>query len=471
MRFLRTHIALVMLAVWMLPAQARVEPTHGFDLFSPQEEIQAGRQGAAQVMRQLPVLPEDDPVTKYVQRLGARLAEHAPGEKWPYTFHVVNQKEINAFALPGGPIFVNLGTIQAAGNEAQLAGVLAHEISHVVQRHGTRAASKQMAANIPLALIGGMIGNTALSRAAQLGISFGAGSYLLKNSRQSESEADLLGTDIMYDAGYDPHQMAVFFAKLEEQSGQQGAVAQFLSDHPDPGNRAGAVSQEVATLPTKKYRASSEEFAAIKKQVGGLQPMDADQLAAWQKEHGTLPAADDAAASVLTLDRDGYQISYPANWQVTGDADSTVTIAPQNGVTKAGIVYGATINVYQPGDKSAAFNDAMHALVTSLQRSNPGMHAIGNAEDIRINGISGKSLDLIGPSPEPAPNGEAQRERDWLVAMPRSFTTESAVDSSANSAANSNDNSLLYVIFVAPENDFEELRPVFEQMLKSLKRK
>src|SRR5262249_40362070 len=125
---------------------ARVKPSSGFNMFSAQEEVQAGQQAAGDVRKQLPLLPDSDPVTKYVQRLGAKLVAHAPGEKWPYEFHVVNQKEINAFALPGGPVFVNLGTIQASDNEAQLAGVMAHEISHVVQRHGTRAASKQMAA-------------------------------------------------------------------------------------------------------------------------------------------------------------------------------------------------------------------------------------------------------------------------------------------------------------------------------------
>ena len=155
----------------------------------------------------------------YVQRLGQQLAAHAPGEKWPYTFHVVNQKEINAFALPGGPVFVNVGTIQAADNEAELAGVMAHEISHVVQRHGTRAASKQMAAQLPLAILGGVMGQGALSQMAQMGLSFGVGSYFLKNSRKSESEADLLGTDIMYDTGFNPRAMADFFAKIQEQGG------------------------------------------------------------------------------------------------------------------------------------------------------------------------------------------------------------------------------------------------------------
>src|SRR5690242_13407027 len=155
--------------------QARVTPSSGFDMFSAEEEMQAGKQAAEDARKQLPLLPDSDPVTQYVQQLGKKLVAHAPGEKWPYEFHVVNQKEINAFALPGGPIFVNLGTIQAADNEAQLAGVMAHEISHVVQRHGTRAASKQMMAQLPVALLGGLLGKGALSQAAQLGISFGVG--------------------------------------------------------------------------------------------------------------------------------------------------------------------------------------------------------------------------------------------------------------------------------------------------------
>ena len=152
---------------------ARVKPTSGFDVFSAQEEVQAGKQAAAAAKNQLPLLPDSDPVVQYVQSLGQKLVAHAPGEKWAYEFHVINQKEINAFALPGGPIFVNLGTIQAADNEAQLAGVMAHEISHVVQRHGTRAATKQMATQVPLAILGGIVGKGALVQMAQMGITLG----------------------------------------------------------------------------------------------------------------------------------------------------------------------------------------------------------------------------------------------------------------------------------------------------------
>ena len=229
---------LAILLIWCLALAARVQPSRGFDMFSSQEEVQAGQQASEQVSKQLPVLPDSSPVTQYVERLGTQLAAHAPGEKWRYSFHVVNQKEINAFALPGGPVYVNLGTIQAADNEAELAGVMAHEISHVVQRHGTRAASKQMMAQLPLSILGGLMGSGALSQMAQLGISFGVGSYFLKNSRQAESEADLLGTDIMYDTGFNPHAMADFFEKIEKEGGAGGP--QFLSDHPNPGNRCHA---------------------------------------------------------------------------------------------------------------------------------------------------------------------------------------------------------------------------------------
>src|SRR5947208_15344094 len=198
--------------------------------------------------------------------MGKELCSPAPGQKWPYTFHVVKQKEINAFALPGGPVYINVGTIQAADTEGQLAGVMADETSPVVQRHGTRVASKQMAVQLPLALLGGIMGRGALSQAAQLGISFGVGSYFLKNSRQAETEADLLGTDIMYDTGFDPHAMAQFFTKIEQEGGSR--APQFLSDHPDPGNRVQYVSQEVSTLPPKSFRSDSGEFHNIKQRVG-----------------------------------------------------------------------------------------------------------------------------------------------------------------------------------------------------------
>ncbi len=435
--------------------QARVQPSNGFDLFSAAEEIQAGQQAAANVSRQLPLLPDSDPVVREVQRIGLDLAAHAPGEKWPYNFHVVNQKAINAFALPGGAVFVNLGTIQAADNEAQLAGVMAHEISHVVQRHGTRAASKQMAAQLPLAILGGIMGRGAIAQMAQLGISFGVGSYFLKNSRQAESEADLLGTDIMYDTGYDPRALANFFAKLEKQMGKGSGVEQFFSDHPNPANRVQAVTQEAATLPARdSYRADSADFRLIKERVANAKPMTAEQLAAWQKEHNALGASPAAgitpAAATRSFAHREYQISYPENWQVFGDQNSAVTIAPPNGVTQNAVAYGVMITDYQPEAADASLDQATHELLASLHQANPDLRQIGNDENIRVNGVAGKSVDLIGSSPLKDSSGHTAQERDWLVAL--------KVRSGG----------LLYVVFIAPNDDFGTLRPTFEGILKSL---
>jgi len=436
--------------------EARVEPTHGFDLFSQDEEIQLGKQNAAQVMQQMPMLPDSDPVAQYVQRLGARMTEHAPGYKWPYNFHVVNVKEINAFALPGGAIFVNLGTIQAADNEAQLAGVMAHEISHVVQRHGTRAASKQMAAQLPLSILGGMLGNSTLAQAAQLGISFGFGSYFLKNSRQSESEADLLGTDVMYDTGYEPRQMAVFFEKLEKQmgSGANSMINQFMSDHPSPGNRAQAVSAEVGTLAPRTYFADSPEFRQIRDRVAGLKPLSSEQVAAMQKAGAPQATSSNSgitpSANLKAFTHNEYQISYPENWQVFGDQSSNVTIAPPSGVAQNSVAYGVMIANYQPEDSGASLDTATHELLASLRQSNPDLKQIGHDEVIRVNGASGKSVDLIGSSPIKDAQGKAVEERDWIVTMHR------------------RDGSVLYLIFISPDKDFGSMRPAFEQMLRTL---
>jgi len=458
-RYLAPALAFCLIASPCL--EARVEPTHGFDLFSQDEEIQLGKQNAAEVMKQFPVLPDSDPVVQYVQRLGAKLSNHAPGYKWPYNFHVVNVKDINAFALPGGPIFVNLGTIQAADNEAQLAGVMSHEISHVVQRHGTRAASKQMAAQLPLAILGGFMGNSTLAKAAEMGISFGVGSYFLKNSRQSESEADLLGADVLYDSGYEPRQMAVFFEKLEKQMGSSAnsTISQFLSDHPNPGNRAEAVSAEVKTLLPRTYLADSADFRDIKARVAGMKPLTSEQVAAMQKQESsptaTAPAGIDItpSANLRVFTHTQYLISYPDNWQVFGDENSNVTIAPPSGVSQNAIAYGVMIASYQPENPNTNLDTATHELLASLRQSNPDLKQIGHDETIRVNGLSGKSVDLIGSSPIKDAQGKAIAERDWVVTLPR------------------RDGTLQYLIFICPDKDFGSIRTTFEAMLRTVQLK
>ncbi len=435
--------------------QARFKPSSSSDYFTRDQEIQIGQQTAAEASKKLPLLPDSDPITQYVQQLGAKLVAHAPGEKWPYSFHVVNQKEINAFAIPGGPIYVNLGTIQAADNEAELAGVMAHETSHIVLRHGTRAATRQMQAQLPLQILGALIGNSStLAQLTQMGINFGLGSYFLRNSRTAENEADLMGTDIMYDTGYDPKQMAEFFRKLEAQG---NAGIQFLSDHPNPGNRVQAVNHEVSTLPPKDLVENSPEFTRIRQLAMARHPLTAEQIQAGQGvtqglPTGAISASIPAPSSTFqSLSYPAFEIGYPSNWKAYGDPSSSVTIAPEDGVTQNAVAYGVMIDEFQP-ESDMSLDAATHQLIANLRQSNPGLRTVGNDEGIRVNGVLGRSQEMIGTSPIKQGNQAAQ-ERDWLV------TTQRA------------DGNVIYLVFIAPDTDFSKLRPTFEQMLRSFKLK
>jgi predicted Zn-dependent protease len=447
-------IALFLVSIMAAPQllEARVQPTHGFDLFSADQELQEGKQAADETNKQLPMLSDSDPVTKYVQQLGAKLAANAPGEKWPYNFHVVNQKEINAFALPGGPVYVNLGTIQAADNESQLAGVMAHEISHIVQRHSTRMATKQMEAQVPLQILAGFLGRGLGGQLAALGIQFAAGSYFLKNSRQAEREADLLGTDIMYDTGYDPHAMAQFFEKIKQQ--YPSSAPQFLSDHPDPGNRIQYVSAEVNMLAPKRWISGGTEFAQVHQRALGMKAYTADQIAAMQKQSGTaqgISAAEtEPSSSFRQFQHSAYSIQYPENWQLSGDANSAVTIAPPSGVTQNGVAYGVIIDGFQP-ESVSSLDAATHELVARLRQGNPQLKQVGNDQDIKVNGVAAKSVDLLGVSPLQDANGKPERERDWLVALP-------ATDGQQ----------VLYAVFVAPDDQSGKAHATFESMLRTL---
>jgi len=224
--FSRSAIILLVLAV-ALPAWAEQRtvspelPDPGRPSMSRDKQQQLGLKTAAEVYKQMPVLPDSSPVTQYIQQLGKKLVAVIPPDRsWPYQFHVIQQTDINAFALPGGPIFINIGTINAADNEAQLAGVMAHEMSHVYMQHSAKQAPKQEWANI-LGALGGLLGGAA-GDLAQMGIQFGAGTLLMKYSRGDEAQADAVGAIIMYKAGYDPRAMAEFFQKIEKVAGNGG---------------------------------------------------------------------------------------------------------------------------------------------------------------------------------------------------------------------------------------------------------
>lgn len=269
---MRTFTILLALSVPLRAQLQELKP--GFNLFSPQQDIQMGKEAAAEVEKTQPVVKNEE-LTAYITKVGARLAKSKRAGTFPFTFVAINDKSINAFALPGGPIFVHTGLIATLDNESQLAGVLAHEMSHVYLRHGTNQVTKANLLQLGAALAGSAVGEeTMWSKLGQLGIGLGAQSVLLKYSRNAEHDADLNGARIMNDVGYDPVQMAQFFTKLEAQGQKDNSkLANFLADHPTPGNRVTYVQEQNKYLPKTKY--SETDPAAlprIKSIVAALPP-------------------------------------------------------------------------------------------------------------------------------------------------------------------------------------------------------
>ncbi|HEX5410637.1 MAG TPA: M48 family metallopeptidase [Terriglobia bacterium] len=271
-----TTLALLVLSPVLLLAVEGLNFRPGFNLFSLAQDVEVGEQASQEAGKQLPLI-HDSQVTAYVSSLGKRLARIAPNQsgetKYAWTFNVVNSSEINAFALPGGFIYVNRGAIAAAQSEAQIAGVLAHEEGHVVMRHGTHQASEMVLAQAPLSILAGLLGQSSslASQLAQLGLTFGVNSILLRNSRSAESQADAVGTYVLYRAGYDPYALAQFFGILQQKYPQQ--TIQFFSDHPSPGNRIQNVKEEIPRLgPKKDWKTDSPEFVAVKQRLERMPP-------------------------------------------------------------------------------------------------------------------------------------------------------------------------------------------------------
>jgi predicted Zn-dependent protease len=242
----------------------------GFNVYSKDQDVELGKAAAQEVRKQVEIVNNQE-LQSYISRLGHRLSSVPQAEDYPYTFTLVNDSSINAFALPGGPVFVHIGLLKAADNEAQLVGVLAHEISHVALRHATSEASKATLVQLPAVVAGQAIGQeSTIAQLGQLGLGLGVNSVLLKYSRDAEREADALGTQIMSQAGYNPLEMARFFEKLEAEGGAR--APEFLSSHPNPGNRVSAVRAEIATMQQRDYRADTGQFPRMRQLAGQLPP-------------------------------------------------------------------------------------------------------------------------------------------------------------------------------------------------------
>ncbi len=256
----------------------------GTNLYSIEKEIGLGKQLSQQVERQAKIIDEPQ-IAEYVNRLGQNLVRNSDA-KVPFTIKVIDTEEVNAFALPGGFFYVNSGLIMKADTEAELAGVMAHEIAHVAARHGTRQATKgelAQLATIPLIFYGGWTGFGVRSLASvAIPVTF------LQFSKAYESEADNLGLQYMYKAGYDPNAFVDFFEKLQAlEKKKQGTMAKVFSDHPPTGARVVAVQKEIQDHLKQRpeYVVTTSEFNEVKAKLLAMHDRRPDEKMDPNKPH------------------------------------------------------------------------------------------------------------------------------------------------------------------------------------------
>jgi predicted Zn-dependent protease len=444
---MRLRLAVIVTVVAGLTSCAARRPGDplkpGFNVYSKEQDIQLGRQAAQEALRQVEVV-DNRRLQEYVEGIGRRLARQPEAGDYPYQFTLINDPSINAFALPGGPVFVNTGLIAAADNEAQVAGVLAHEIAHVALRHGTSQASKANLLQLPAAVAGIALGQGSLSgQLGQVGLGLGLNALILRYSRSAETEADALGARIMAGAGYNPLEMARFFEKLESAGGE--SAPQFLSSHPNPGNRVKSVQAEIQTFPQGSYTADTGFFKEAKSLVSqlpkprrGVEQARANRLA----DPGPI-------GNFQRLNTNRFAVSYPQGWRVFGDNSSAMlTIAPQQGLVQnrfggVEVGYGAFLSYYFPGNRRTSLRNATEELVGHLRAGNPTMDAAGQIRQVRVDGAPGLIVPLISASPYGGP------ETNMLLTVQRP-------------------EGLFYMVFVAPQQSWSQSQGAFDQMVRSI---
>lgn len=435
-----------------LAGQTKITPPQ--NKYSIDDDVKLGQEAAADARQKFPML-KDEQVTSFVDAIGERLVAAIPPEfqqsKFVYTFETVNVSEINAFALPGGPMFVNRGMLEAATTEGEVAGVMAHEISHVVLRHGTAQASQGAKRVLP-GIVGGVLGAVIggrLGTVVNYGVQIFGEGYFTKFSREYEKQADIEGARIMALAGYDVVEMANMFDMLARESPNNNF--EFLSDHPNPANRSEYIRKEAEQLPRGKP-ANPEDFRKVQARLKSMPKApttaEAERGSAARPDaapSGNIPAPS-GSFERYTIAKT-FQISVPNNWRQSA-SQSSVTFAPAGAY---GSYQGASIFTHgvQAGlvqSRSRNLREATDDLVAALTQSNNRMSRPSGYQNISLDGRAGLQTSLSNVS-------EATRTEE-VIQLVTAFL---------------NDGRLFYALAVAPRSDFRSYSPTFQRILGSVR--
>ena len=418
--------------------------------YTPEQDVELGRQAVQEIEKQIRLYPDAE-VTNYVRSVGRSLVTAIPPEfqqpVFEYTFKVVDAKEINAFALPGGPMYVNTGMIRAAQVEGEMAGVMAHEISHVALRHGTAQQTKSeklqwgtLAGIIGGAVVGGNLGGI-IAQGAQTGF----GVWGLKYSREFESEADILGSQILARANYDPRDLANMFKTISEQGG--GGSPQWLSSHPNPENRYGRIEQEARAMRVENPKKESEEFTRIKARLNSARPAQPRGETTRRGETRPPGRVEPPSTQYRTYSGNNlFRVDVPNNWREMAGED-LVWFLPEGA---AGQIQGRTVFTHGVSlgvvpAQSRDLRQATDQLIQGLAQENRNLRQTASYQRVALGGRDGLAASLSNVSH--ATGG--QEVISLRTAMLRN-------------------GGLFYVIALAPQDDFQNYRGAFQNVLRSL---
>lgn len=461
-------LALMSIFVVPLSAFSQTKISYHSNKFKPEDDVKLGRQAAQEAEKQMPIL-RDREATDYVGNVGQRLVAAIPSEfqhsEFSYYFKIINASDINAFALPGGPMYLNRGMIEAARNEGEMAGVMAHELSHVALRHGTAQATKAqkygLFANI-LGIGGAVLGGP-IGTAAQIGAQ-GVGVYFLKFSREYETEADVLGAQIMARANYDPQDLANMFRTIERVSG--GGGGGFTSDHPSPKDRYARINKEAQYLRVTNPIKSTREFERVQSRLRGMQR--AQSTAEISRSGQQYPAEGDPRypetggnnypenVPVGRVSRPStryrnyselgvLRVSAPDNWTEVRDGDS-VWFVPEGGYgrVQGQAVFTHGIN-FAINASQGNLQQTMNQMINNWLQGNPNMRQVGR------------------------PTGSNSGRRYWISTRFRNKNEATGLmEDVALFATQLSNGNVLFISTVVPQNDAGEFQDAMNRVMNSL---
>jgi Zn-dependent protease with chaperone function len=460
----RTALVGIALAAFISTAAAQTQVSAPKNKYNPADDVKLGREAAQQVDKEMPVM-RDSQINSYLDSIGRRLVENIPAEfrhpEFRYSFTGVNLRDINAFALPGGPMFINRGMIEKARTEGEVAGVMAHELSHVALRHGTAQATKATPyaiGSIAGQILGAIVGGTKGQIISQ-GSQFGIGTYFMKFSREYEKQADILGSHIMAAAGYDPRDMANVFRTIEQESGSGGP--QWMSDHPNPGNRYDYITKEAQMLRVSNAQRDSAQFRSAQSYLHSLPQAPTSEQ--WARTHstnqptGTSGRAPDARPSTGNIPRPDtryqtynegnlFRVNVPSNWRELG-SNNNVTFAPEGayGTMNGSSVFTHGVEIGRSRNESHDLETATNELLDSLRQGNPRLSVARGYDRGSIGGRQG--LHTTASNVSDVTGGQESIDV---------FTTLLP------------DGSLFYVVGVAPREEYSAYSGVFRNVVRSI---